>query len=203
PSYTSAHSTVSAAAAGVLTALFGSSYHFTVTAEGVTYTRSFDSFGAAAEEAGQSRIYGGIHYQVDNVARQQVGHRVADYVGGGFLRPRDDDGDDQLRAAAAAPAPGNASLRAGQVPPLLAEALARWQAAGVDTPALGGITVRIADLGGLTLGEAAGGGIWLGDNPAGGGGVVGSPPPGGPRVPTPRHPGGGGGGGPAHGPGTR
>src|SRR5262249_11488100 len=46
PSYTSAHSTGSAAAAGVLTALFGSSYHFTVTAEGVTYTRSFDSFSA-------------------------------------------------------------------------------------------------------------------------------------------------------------
>src|SRR5207244_8485108 len=43
PSYTSAHSTVSAAAAGVLTALFGADYHFTVGAESVPYTRSFDS----------------------------------------------------------------------------------------------------------------------------------------------------------------
>jgi membrane-associated phospholipid phosphatase len=173
PSYTSAHSTVSGAAAGVLTALFGADHHFTVSADGLPgVTRSFDSFGAAAAEAGQSRIYGGIHYQFDNVAGQQLGHSVADYVVGGFLRPRDDDGDDQLRTAAPAPAPVNASLRAGQVPPLLAEALARWQAAGVITTALQGINVRIADLGGLTLGQASGGVIWLDDNAAGWGWFV-------------------------------
>src|SRR5262245_41737049 len=40
PSYTSAHSTLSAAAAGVLTALFGANYSFTVGAESVPYTRS-------------------------------------------------------------------------------------------------------------------------------------------------------------------
>src|SRR5262249_51358206 len=68
PSYVSAHSTVSAAAAGVLTALFGDEYHFSVGAESLPgVTRSFDSFGAAAAEAGQSRIYGGIHYSFDNV----------------------------------------------------------------------------------------------------------------------------------------
>src|SRR5437764_6638592 len=88
PSYTSAHSTVSAAAAGVLTALFGADYHFTVGAESVPYTRSFDSFGAAAAEAGRSRIYGGIHYQFDNTAAQAAGAEVADYVVGGFLLPR-------------------------------------------------------------------------------------------------------------------
>ena len=47
------------------------------------------------------------------------------------------------------------TLRAGQVDRLLTEALARWEAAGVDTSALQGIDVRIADLGGLTLGQAA------------------------------------------------
>jgi hypothetical protein len=84
---------VSAAAAGVLTALFGSDAHFTVTADGLPgVARSFDSFGAAAAEAGQSRIYGGIHYQFDNIAGQQLGHSVADYVVGGFLKPRDDEG---------------------------------------------------------------------------------------------------------------
>src|SRR5262249_39794379 len=62
PAYTSAHSTVSAAAAGILTALFGDDYHFTVGAESVPYTRSFASFAAAAAEAGRSRIYGGVHY---------------------------------------------------------------------------------------------------------------------------------------------
>src|SRR3954451_6618993 len=84
PSYTSAHSTLSAAAAGVLTALFGDNYHFTVGSEGLAgVTRSFDSFGAAAAEAGRSRIYGGIHYTFDNAAAQQVGGEVADYVVGG------------------------------------------------------------------------------------------------------------------------
>jgi membrane-associated phospholipid phosphatase len=92
PSYTSAHSTLSAAAAGVLTALFGDDYHFTVGAESVPgVTRSFDSFEAAAAEAGRSRIYGGIHYQFDNVNGQALGAEVADYVVGGLLKPRGDD----------------------------------------------------------------------------------------------------------------
>jgi hypothetical protein len=136
PSYTSAHSTVSAAAAGVLTSLFGPDHHFTVAAEGLPgVTRSFDSFGAAAQEAGQSRIYGGIHYQFDNVAGQQLGHSVADYVMGGFLQPRDDDGDDQLRAAAAAPAPVNAALRALQrSPPLEEEARRAGDCEDHDAP---------------------------------------------------------------------
>jgi hypothetical protein len=173
PSYTSAHSTLSGAAAEVLSALFGPDHHFTVGADGLPgVTRSFDSFAAAAAEAGQSRIYGGIHYQFDNQNGQQLGRNVADYIVGGFLKPREDDGDDQLRAAAAAAAPVNASLRADQVQPLLAEALARWQATGIDPAALNGITVRIADLGGLTLGKAVPGVIWLDDNAAGWGWFV-------------------------------
>jgi hypothetical protein len=96
---------------------------------------------------------------------------VAHYVLDHFLLPRD-DGDDQLRAAAAAPATVTVSLRADQVQPLLAEALARWQAAGVNTSALGQIDVRVADLGGLTLGKAGHGVIWLDDNAAGWGWFV-------------------------------
>src|SRR4029077_7984172 len=58
PSYTSAHSTVSGAAAAVLTNLFGPGYHFTTGSTGLPgVTRSFGSFDAAAAEAGQSRIY--------------------------------------------------------------------------------------------------------------------------------------------------
>ena len=56
--------------------------------------------------------------------------------------------------------------------PLLAEALARWQTAGVDVSALHGIDVRVADLGGRTLGKAADGVIWLDDNAAGRGWFV-------------------------------
>jgi hypothetical protein len=84
---------VSAAAAGVLAGLFGDDYHFTVSAESVTYTRSFTSFQAAAAEAGQSRIYGGIHYQFDNQAAQSLGQSVGQFVVGNLLRPAE-DGDD-------------------------------------------------------------------------------------------------------------
>jgi hypothetical protein len=91
PSYMSAHSTLSAAAAEVLTNLFGADYSFTVGAESVPYTRSFDSFDAAAAEAGQSRIYGGIHYQFDNQAAQASGHAVGRFVVENFLRPEEED----------------------------------------------------------------------------------------------------------------
>jgi membrane-associated phospholipid phosphatase len=176
PSYTSAHSTVSGAAAAVLTDLFGPDYHFTTGSRGLPgVTRSFASFDAAAAEAGQSRIYGGIHYQFDNQGGLASGHALGQFVMAHFLLPRD-DGDDQLRAAAPTPAPVNESLRADVVQPLLAEALARWQAAGVDTSALHGIDVRIADLGGLTLGKAAGGVIWLDNNAAGWGWFVDATP---------------------------
>src|SRR5262245_63288292 len=58
PSYTSAHSTVSAAAAGVLSALFGPNYQFTVTADSQPgVTRSISAFAAAAAEAGLSRLH--------------------------------------------------------------------------------------------------------------------------------------------------
>ena len=64
------------------------------------------------------------------------------------------------------------TLRTAQAQPLLNEALARWQSAGVDTSALGTIDIRIADLGGTTLGKASGNTIWLDDNAAGWGWFV-------------------------------
>jgi membrane-associated phospholipid phosphatase len=145
PSYTSAHSTVSGAAAEVLTAEFGDHYQFTVSAVSVSYTRSFDSFEAAAAEAGRSRIYGGIHYTFDNINGLAVGGEVADYVIASVLKPRDDGDDEQLTAAAPAPGTVNTTLRVSQVQPLPTEALTLWHAAGVDTPALHGVDVRNAD----------------------------------------------------------
>ena len=145
PSYTSAHSTVSGAAAEVLTALFGDQYQFTVSAVSVPYTRSFDSFEAAAAEAGRSRIYGGIHYTFDNLNGLAVGGEVADYVMGNFLKPRGDGDDEPTTAVAPAARTVNETLRINQVQPLPTEALARWQAAGIDTPTLRGVDVRNAD----------------------------------------------------------
>ena len=65
PEYTSGHSVQSAAAAYVLTELFGDHYTFTDhthTARNLA-PRSFPSFLAAAQEAAISRLYGGIHYR--------------------------------------------------------------------------------------------------------------------------------------------
>lgn len=65
PEYPSGHSTQSGAAAEVLTNLFGADYAFedrTHDDDGLP-ARKFDSFWHAAEEAGISRLYGGIHYR--------------------------------------------------------------------------------------------------------------------------------------------
>jgi hypothetical protein len=77
PEYISGHSTFSAAAATVLDAFFGSNYAFTTTSDALpSVTRSFSSFDQAAVEAGQSRIYGGIHFQFSNQDGQTTGKAV-------------------------------------------------------------------------------------------------------------------------------
>jgi membrane-associated phospholipid phosphatase len=66
PSYPSGHSVVSAAAAEVLTDLFGTVAFTDASATSRGYApRYFTSFRAAASEAAISRLYGGIHYRVD------------------------------------------------------------------------------------------------------------------------------------------
>src|SRR5439155_25740438 len=90
---------------GVLTGLFGPDYHFTVGSEGLPgVIRSFDGFGAAAAEAGQSRIYGGIHYQFDNQNALASGHALAQFVVGNMLRPveHEDEGAGEQAAVRAA-----------------------------------------------------------------------------------------------------
>ena len=64
PEYTSGHAVISAATAEILTAAFGEDVAFrdTSSTEFGIPARSFKSFRQAALEAGQSRVYGGIHY---------------------------------------------------------------------------------------------------------------------------------------------
>lgn len=65
PEYPSGHSVQSAAAATVLTAYFGEDFAFEDASridDGLP-ARSFSSFWAAADEAGLSRLYGGIHFR--------------------------------------------------------------------------------------------------------------------------------------------
>jgi hypothetical protein len=64
PEYTSGHSVITAAAATVLTNIFGQ-VAFTDTTEMkyLTLRRRFNSIEQAADEAGISRLYGGIHFR--------------------------------------------------------------------------------------------------------------------------------------------
>ncbi len=65
PEYPSGHSVISAAAAEVLTDLFGDGFAYTDSTNvrfGIP-ARSFTSFRQAAAEAAVSRLYGGIHYR--------------------------------------------------------------------------------------------------------------------------------------------
>jgi len=78
PSYPGAHSAVSAAAATVLAKFFGDHDRFTAASDVLPgVTRTFDSYGAAATEAGLSRIYGGVHTRLDHDSGTVLGHDVA------------------------------------------------------------------------------------------------------------------------------
>ncbi|MDZ4669388.1 MAG: vanadium-dependent haloperoxidase [Phototrophicales bacterium] len=81
PEYPSGHSVNSAAAARVLTRMFGAQ-HFTatnITPSGLV-TRAFTSFEHAASEVAISRIYGGIHFRsaVENGVKQ--GNCIGDFI---------------------------------------------------------------------------------------------------------------------------
>ncbi len=78
PEYVSGHSTFSGAAAEILTELLGGNVSFTIDSFGLPgVERSFSSFQTAAEEAGQSRIYGGIHFQFANQDGLAAGRELA------------------------------------------------------------------------------------------------------------------------------
>jgi hypothetical protein len=82
PSYSGGHSTISAAAAEVMTEVFGDNFAYRDTSEvefGIP-ARSFTSFRQAALEASISRVYGGIHYRFDcdngNIRGKQLGEFI-------------------------------------------------------------------------------------------------------------------------------
>jgi hypothetical protein len=92
PTYTSGHSGFSMAGASVLADFFGTdNIAFTTGTTSLLLPsgtmRSFTSFSQAAQEAGMSRIYGGIHFEFDNLSGQQLGQSVATNVVNNFLTP--------------------------------------------------------------------------------------------------------------------
>jgi hypothetical protein len=87
PDYVSGHSTFSKAAATVLTAFFGNELQFSTTSLDLPgVTRSFQNFHQAANEAGMSRIYGGIHTQSANRDGLKLGKLIGNYILQNFLQ---------------------------------------------------------------------------------------------------------------------
>lgn len=82
PEYPSGHSTQSGAAAVVLTRVFGENFAFTDAtheADGLI-PRKFTSFWDAAEEAGISRLYGGIHFRTAIRNGLEQGRCIGEYA---------------------------------------------------------------------------------------------------------------------------
>lgn len=98
PTYVSGHSTFSGGSSTILERFFGRDAiafcgdspdpeRWPAILPGVV--RCWDSLSQAAEEAGQSRIYGGIHWQYDNQQGLAAGRAIAEHVFAHFLRPLD------------------------------------------------------------------------------------------------------------------
>lgn len=85
PEYPAGHATLSSANAEAMTAIFGDNYSFTDSTfygmalpNGTTLQpRHYSSFREAGEEAGWSRLYGGIHYRISIERGFWQGRKVA------------------------------------------------------------------------------------------------------------------------------
>jgi hypothetical protein len=89
PEYPSGHSTVSGAAAYVLSAAFGENTAISVTSDIRPGTRSFSSFSAAVAEIADARVFGGIHFRTSCVRGNALGQTVAAYVSSHVMRRLD------------------------------------------------------------------------------------------------------------------
>ena len=89
PEYVSGHSTFSGAGAEILALLNGGdAFSFTIGSDAMPgVTRDYVSFSQAADEAGMSRIYGGIHFMTANQEGLSCGRLLGEYVFNNFLQP--------------------------------------------------------------------------------------------------------------------
>ncbi|MCC6431519.1 MAG: vanadium-dependent haloperoxidase [Gemmatimonadaceae bacterium] len=88
PEHPAGHSTQSSAAAAAITAFIGASPFSDSTSISIGHkVRRFASFQAASEEAGMSRIYGGIHYPSGNEAGLQLGRCIGAKVATALRAP--------------------------------------------------------------------------------------------------------------------
>jgi hypothetical protein len=152
PEYLSGHSTYSNAAAAVLASHFGDATAFTTGSVGLPgVQRSYDSFSAAATDAGRSRVYGGIHFDFSNTAGAVMGAQVAQAVLDRFALSEDIQAPTVTTAAVPVVTNGNLTL-VGQVLDNLsgvASASFRidggaWQALGFDAQGNWTLTTALA-----------------------------------------------------------
>jgi hypothetical protein len=94
PDYTSGHSTFSGAAATVLSLFYRTiSIRFSATSDTLPgATRHFNSFWAAALEAANSRLYGGIHYRSANEDGLRSAFGIGVWTFTQTMQPRRDHG---------------------------------------------------------------------------------------------------------------
>ena len=116
--YTSGHSAFSAAGAEVLQQYTGSDYFGASVAfepgesrfepavtPKDTVTLEWNSFSEAADEAGMSRLYGGIHFTEGDLNGRELGRKVGDlvfdraqfYINGGDADPNESTTPDELK----------------------------------------------------------------------------------------------------------
>lgn len=96
PSYTSGHSTFSGAGSKMIELFYGRDMiSFDTTSDAMPgVVRSFTQLSQAANEAGRSRVYGGIHWEYDNQDGLGSGRELAVQVYNNFLKPVSRQPDD-------------------------------------------------------------------------------------------------------------
>jgi hypothetical protein len=89
PSYTAGHSVFGAATFETLANFYDTDdISFTISSDELPGVfRTFDSFSAASEENGLSRIYLGVHWSFDNTFGLMTGNQVANWVFANQLQP--------------------------------------------------------------------------------------------------------------------
>src|SRR5687768_16150453 len=88
PEYVSNHASLTGAFMHTLARLLGEEQSFTLSSPNYpTFTWTFESCSDAADQAGEARIWAGIHYRHACDVGQIVGRAVADYVVDNYLQP--------------------------------------------------------------------------------------------------------------------
>jgi hypothetical protein len=81
PEYPAAHAAVGRASSRALESIFGTKYRFTDrTHESLYGTRTYNNLKAYSDEAGWSRVIGGIHYVESVKAGDKQGEKVGDLI---------------------------------------------------------------------------------------------------------------------------